>query len=125
MKPGSSVDVIAWLEDKGGRELPGTRVVEVIERKLSADFSREIYDKRIPPQKSFVMNYRRGRPASSARLRVRVRVRPDAFYLGFFIQTLRFGGQSPKARKLLEEAKRRAENSPYDIFDDKIELNQG
>ncbi|MEE9256138.1 MAG: multiheme c-type cytochrome [bacterium] len=120
-----SVDVIAWLEDKSGRALPGTRVVEVIERKLSADFSREIYDKRIPPQKSFVMNYRRGRPASAARLRVRVRIRPDAFYLGFFTQTLRAGGQSPKARKLLEEAKRRAENSPYDIFDDKIELDQG
>jgi hypothetical protein len=117
-----SVDVIAWLEDGSGRALPGTRVVEVIERKLSADFSREIYDKRIPPQKSFVMNYRRGRPASAALLRVRVRVRPDAFYLGFFIQTLRAGGQSPKARKLLEEAKRRAENSPFNIFDERVEL---
>jgi hypothetical protein len=117
-----AVDVIAWLEDKSGRPLPGTRQIETIERKLSADFSREIYDKRIPPQQSFVMNYRRGRSVSAARLRVRVHVRPDAFYLGFFKATLAGRGLSKKARQLLEEAKRRAENSPFNIFDDRIEL---
>ena len=120
-----SVDVIAWLEDKNGAALPGSQVVEIIERKLSSDFSREIYDKRIPPQEAFIMNYRRGRPPEAATLRVRVRVRPDSFYLGFFKATLGGRGLSKKARKLLEEAKRRAENSPFDIFDDRIELDKG
>ncbi|HBK79838.1 MAG TPA: hypothetical protein DDZ83_09220 [Nitrospinae bacterium] len=119
-----SVDVIAELEDAAGNPIPGTRQVQVIERKLSSNFSREIYDTRIPPQKSFVMTYRRGRPPRAARLRVRVHVRPDAFYLRFFTQTLR-GRHSPKARRLLEEAKKRAENSAFNIYDDRIDLDKG
>ncbi len=117
-----SVDVIAELEDKSGKPIPGTRQIQIIERKLSADFSREIYDTRIPPQKSFVMNYRRGRSPRAVRLRVRVRVRPDAFYLGFFNQILQGRGLSKKGRELLTQARERAANSPFDIFDDRIDL---
>ncbi len=119
-----SVDVIAELEDKNGRAIPGTRQIEIIERKLSPDFSREIYDTRIPPQKSFVMKYRRGRSPGAVRLRVRVHVRPDAFYLGFFNQVLQGGGLSKKGRALLTKAQRRAENSPFDIFDDRFDLER-
>jgi hypothetical protein len=120
-----SVDVIAELEDKNGKAIPGTRQVQIIERKLSPDFSEEVYDTRIPPQKSFIMTYRRGRSSSAARLRVRVHVRPDAFYLGFYNSVLQGQNLSKKGRELLTEAKKRAENSPFDIFDDRIDLDEG
>ena len=120
-----SVDVIAELEDAAGKPVPGTRQVVVIERRLSADFSREIFDTRIPPQKSFVFKYRRARAAGAKILRVRVHIKPDNFYHGFFVSFLRNPNLSPLSRKLIEKARVRAATSAFDIFDDRIDLDTG
>lgn len=120
-----SVDVIVELEDGSGKPIPGTRQLAVIERRLSPDFSREVFDTRIPPQESLTIKYRRGRPAGAKRLRVRVHVKPDNFYLGLFISLLQNPDLSPKARGLLQKARDGAASSPFDIFDDRIELDEG
>ena len=117
-----SVDVISELEDKTGRKIPGSRQINVIERKLSPDFSREIHDTRIPPQESITFRYRRGRGEGAARLRVRVHVRPDAFYHNFFIEFLKNPAISSLSRKLIEQARDIAASSDFDIYDEKFEL---
>lgn len=117
-----SVDVIAELEDGTGKALPGTRRVAVIERRLSEDFTKELFDTRIPPQKSFAVDYRAPRPAGAARLRVRVHVKPDHFYHNFFAAYLKGTGLSPQARKLIEEARDNAAKSAFDIYDERFEL---
>lgn len=117
-----SVDVIAELEDKDGKPLPGTRRAAVIGRRLSEDFTKEVFDTRIPAQRSFVMDYRQARPAGATRLRVRVHVKPDHFYHGFFVGHLRGTGLSPRARKLIEEARDQAAKSAFDIFDERFDL---
>ena len=119
-----SVDVIVELEDGSGKPIPGTRQLAVIERRLSPDFSQEIFDTRIPPQKSLTIKYRRDRPAGAKRLRVRVHVKPDSFYLGFFTSILENPNLSPKARGLLQKAREGAASSSYDIFDDRVELGK-
>ncbi len=117
-----SIEVIAELETKEGRALPGTRQVALIERRLSPDFSQEISDTRIPAQASFVMDYKRARPAGAARLRVRVHVKPDNFYHGFFVGFLQNPGISPQARKLIAEARDQAARSAFDIYDERFDL---
>ena len=117
-----SVEVISKLEDKDGRTLPGSRQINVIERKLSSDFSREIHDTRIPPQESVTFRYRRGRGEGAARLRVRVHVRPDAFYHDFYIQFLKNQNISDLSRKLIKQARDNAASSSFDIYDEKFEL---
>ena len=117
-----SVDVVAELEDEAGKAIPGTRQAAVIGRRLSEDFAREVSDTRIPAQQSFVMDYRQARPAGAARLRVRVRVKPDHFYHGFFEAYLKGGGLSPQARKLIEEARDNAAKSAFDIYDERFAL---
>ena len=117
-----SVDVITELEDKNGRRIPGSRQINVIERKLSSDFSREIHDTRIPPQESITFQYRRGRREDAARLRVRVHVRPDAFYYNFFVEFLKNPGISNLSRKLIEQARDIAASSSFDIYDETFEL---
>ena len=117
-----SVDVITELEDKYGRTIPGSRQINVIERKLSSDFSREIHDTRIPPQKSITFRYRRGRREDAARLRVRVHVRPDAFYHHFFVEFLKNPAISNLSRELITQARDMAASSNFDIYDERFEL---
>ena len=117
-----SVDVITELEDKNGRTIPGSRQINVIERKLSSDFSREIHDTRIPPQESITFRYRRGRREDAARFRVRVHVRPDAFYYNFFIEFLKNPDISNLSRELIMQARDIAASSNFDIYDEKFEL---
>ena len=117
-----SVDVISELEDKNGRSIPGSRQINVIERKLSPDFSREIYDTRIPPQKSVTFRYRRGRAEGAARLRVRVHVRPDAFYYDFYVEFLKNSNISRLSRKLITQARDIAASSNFYVYDEKFEL---
>lgn len=117
-----SVDVITELEDEYGRTIPGSRQINVIERKLSSDFSREIHDTRIPPQESITFRYSRGRAESAAMLRVRVQVRPDAFYHNFFVEFLKKPGISSLSRELITQARDMAASSNFDIYDEKFEL---
>ncbi len=117
-----SVDVISELEDKNGRIMLGTRQINVIERKLSSDFSREIYDTRIPPQKFVTFRYRRGRAEGAARLRVRVHVRPDAFYYDFYVEFLKNSNISRLSRKLITQARDIAASSNFYVYDEKFEL---
>ena len=99
---------------------PGSRQINVIERKLSSDFSREIHDTRIPPPKSVAFRYTRGRREDAARLRVRVR--PDAFYYNFFAEFLKNPAISSLSRKLIEQARDIATSSNFDIYDEKFEF---
>lgn len=101
---------------------PGSRQINVIERKLSSDFSREIHDTRIPPPKSVPFRYTRGRREDAARLRVRVHVRPDAFYHDFYTQFLKKRNISELSRELIEQARDIAASSGFDIYDEKFEL---
>ena len=117
-----SVDVISELEDKNGRIMLGTRQINVIERKLSSDFSREIYDTRIPPQKSVTFRYRKGRAEGAARLRVRVHVKPDAFYYDFYVEFLKNSNISRLSRKLITQARDIAASSNFYVYDEKFEL---
>ena len=117
-----SVEIVSELQDGSGRSMPGSRQINVIERKLSSDFSREIRDTRIPPQKSITFQYRRGRLRGAARLRVRVHVRPDAFYQDFYARFLKNPDISELSRKLITQARDMAASSGFDIYDEAFEL---
>ncbi len=117
-----SVEVVTGLEDREGRIMPGSRQINVIARKLSSDFAREIYDTRIPPQGSVTFRYRRGQFEGATGLRVRVHVRPDAFYQNFYVEFLKNPDISDLSRRLITQAQEIAASSSFDIYDEKFEL---
>lgn len=117
-----AVDLISQMEDKNGEAIPGSRQVDVMERRLSPDFSREIYDTRVPPQKSLTFRYGRRRAKGAARLRVRVHVRPDAFYHGFYVAFLQNPHISALSRRLITRARDAAAASSFDIYDETFAL---
>lgn len=81
----------------------------------------ELSDTRLAPDSSVVVSVPVIPDARQAR--ATVAVNPDAFYRGVFDELLS-GFISDTSRALLEEADRRAQASPFTIFDERVELDQ-
>ncbi len=116
------VFVQAHLLDAQGNMLGDTAQEAVIGRDVTLDLSQERYDTRIAPDASRTITYIQDIPPGAVTLRVRIVVHPDHFYRQFFEAVLADGGGG-KGRALLQQALRKAESSPFTVYERKIALN--
>jgi len=117
------VVIKGFLTDAKGNVLRGTLKEANIGRKVTLDLSKEIFDTRIPPHKSFEFNYAVKRAVKAERLVFEVRVFPDEFYNRFFESAVK--GRDPSMKRAeLKEALRNTSGSSYLLFKKEIPLNQ-
>lgn len=116
------VFVQAHLLDQQGSMLSDTAQQAPIGRDVTLDLSTETYDTRIAPDASRTISYVQDIPPGATTLRVRIVVHPDHFYRQFFEAVLSDGGGG-KGRALLQEALRKAESSPFTVFEREIPLD--
>ncbi|MFQ5427643.1 MAG: multiheme c-type cytochrome [Thermodesulfobacteriota bacterium] len=111
----------AFLEDNAGRPLKGTSKEAFIGRKLALDLSKEFFDTRIAPQKSFVFDYPLKVTKKARRLVFEATVYPDEFYNRFykFFLTQKTTG---KRMRQIEEAYKTSSNSSYELFRKELPL---
>ncbi len=108
------VFVRAELVDAAGKAVPGTLEEQIVGRGISLDLTRELYDTRIPPQKTFTFRYTRKAERTGLRLRAWVTVYPDYHYVAVFKTMIPSAG--PRGHPLLEQALKIAEASHFEIF---------
>jgi hypothetical protein len=80
-------------------------------------------DDRIPHGERREIAWRGPAPAGAAHLVGRIRVRPDAFYEGFFDDLLAQASADDPARPHLEKALKRTRASPYDLWSREASLS--
>jgi hypothetical protein len=118
--------VVAEIEqaDAAGRALPGTRMALVIARQVSPDLSREIADTRLAPAAQARLDYRQPRHPRAVRLDYRVRVEPDAFYVGLY-RALLADDSAGKGRALIRRALADALASHFVLYAESRPLQDG
>ncbi|MFQ5354615.1 MAG: hypothetical protein ACE5DR_06675, partial [Thermodesulfobacteriota bacterium] len=113
--------VRGYLEDKDGHQLKGSSREAFIGRKLALDLSKEFFDTRIPPQKSFVFDYPLKDTSGAERLVFEATVYPDEFYNRFYKFFLA-QKTSGRVRRQIEEAYQTSSNSGYELFRKELSL---
>ncbi len=111
----------AELLDAAGQVVAGSRAEKVIAREVALDLSREVFDTRLSPGRTAVLQYRRRIETPGMRVRLSVIVEPDAFYTRFFEALLRQGAGRGEAqiRAALEASRR----SPFTVFEKELPLS--
>jgi len=106
----------AQLIDTSGQPITESLRQAVIGRDVAMDLSRELFDTRIAPGKTFVVNYQYAMPPAGSKLRVWIKVDPDNFYRRFYKTVLASNGPQ-KGRILLQQAYQESRNSIFIIYD--------
>lgn len=101
-----------WQVDAADREIEGTRIEDTVGREIDFGTWEEVFDTRIAPGGSRILEYDAARRSDAAALVARVRVDPDFHYRGVFASLLETY-QAPEARVRIEEAHRRTLESGY------------
>jgi nitrate/TMAO reductase-like tetraheme cytochrome c subunit len=114
------VVVRAVLVDAAGREVPASAEERVIEREVTLDLSRELFDTRIPAGGRFSLAYRRRLERAGLRLRVVVTVYPDHFYTRFFESRLATG--AGRGARDIQEALEATRRSAFEVYRREIPL---
>ncbi len=109
------VVVKGFMLDENGKAIPSSVKKAFIGRKVSLDLSKEIFDTRIPPEKSFEFDYRVNKSYNRSKLVFEVRVYPDEFYNRFYKGLLKNKDGSFN-RKEIEKALKITERSGYILF---------
>jgi len=117
------VVIKGFLTDSGGNMLRGTLKEAVVGRKVTLDLSKELFDTRIPPFKSYEFNYAIKRAVKAERLVFEVRVFPDEFYNRFFKSAVKRRDPAMK-KKELDEALKNTSGSSYLLFKRVIPLKE-
>ncbi|MCL7971970.1 MAG: hypothetical protein M8866_07785, partial [marine benthic group bacterium] len=107
--------------DGEGQPVDGSSVEHSIARRIAFQAGAwvELSDTRLAPDSS--VRVTAPAPSGAASARATITVRPDAFYLDVFA-TLLSGTVSDTSEVLLSEAQRRAEQSPFLVFDETVPL---
>lgn len=115
------VVIKGFLIDAKGNVLRGTSKEASIGRKVNLDLSKEIFDTRIAPHKSYEFDYVVKRPVKGGMLVFEVMVFPDEFYNRFFKNAVK--NHDPAMKKAeLEEALKNTSGSGYLLFKKAIPL---
>ncbi|MBI5678511.1 MAG: hypothetical protein HZC52_08525 [Planctomycetes bacterium] len=92
-------------------------------RKVALDLSKEIFDTRIPPHKSYDFDYAVRRTVKAEMLVFEVSVFPDEFYNRFFKSTIK--NHDPAMKKAeLKEAFINTSGSGYLLFKKESPINR-
>ncbi|MBI5588674.1 MAG: hypothetical protein HY889_09970 [Deltaproteobacteria bacterium] len=117
------VVIKGFLTDAKGKILKDTLKEAVVGRKVTLDLSKELFDTRIPPFKSYEFNYAIKRAVKAERLVFEVRVFPDEFYNRFFENAVKRRDPSMKKAELKEALKNTA-GSSYLLLKKEIPLKE-
>ncbi len=112
------ITIRAFLADSAGRAIKGTEKTAYIGRRLALDLSEELFDTRIAPQGSFVLDYpvsKRRAAEKAAKAVFEARVYPDEFYTRFYEYFLT-QEMSAKKKAQLRAAYRKSLESAYLLF---------
>ena len=111
------------LLDENRDAIDGTIVQHEIARRIAYQGGAwvELSDTRLAPDSAVVVSIPVAERARHAR--AEIVVQPDAFYREVF-ETLLAGMLSDTSTALLSEARRRADSSPYILFDETVPLNR-
>ncbi len=91
-----------------------------IGRYIPLDLSCEFFDTRIPPKKSYDLEYRE--KLKGYALRVELIVYPDEFYTRFY-QSILSRGLARRGKVMIEEALKNSLSTPYILYQKTIPLN--
>lgn len=115
------VVVHGYQQDAAGRKLEGTERLFVIGRQVSLDITKEIADTRIAPDAEASFDYRAPRHLSATALTWQVEIQPDAFYLEFYRELLKYPTKG-EGKRLIAEARDHTSASPYIVFSKSLAL---
>lgn len=110
-----------FQQDAAGHKLEGTEQLFIIGRQVSLDLTKEIADTRIAPDAEASFDYRAPRHPSATALTWQVEIQPDAFYLEFYRELLKYPTKGEEKR-LISEARDQASASPYIVFSKSLAL---
>ena len=111
-----------YQESSSGRILPETEAFFVIGRRVTLDLTEEVFDTRLAPDEQATLDYERPRHSEAARLVLRVRVEPDAFYEAFYRSLLASGSAAGPGADELRVALAESQQSVYTLYEKKIAL---
>jgi hypothetical protein len=111
------------LLDENRELIDGTMVQHEIGRRIAYEGGAwvELSDTRLAPDSAVVVSIPSAAGARHAR--AEISVQPDTFYREVF-ETLLAGVLSDTSTALLSEARRRADSSPYILFDETVPLTR-
>lgn len=115
------VVIKGFLTDAKGKPLKGTMKESTIGRKVSLDLSKELFDTRIPPFRSYEFDYDIKRPIKAEQLVFEVWVFPDEFYYRFFENAFKRRDPAMKMEEL-KDALKTTSGSGYLLFKKEIAL---
>ncbi|MEH6579168.1 MAG: ammonia-forming cytochrome c nitrite reductase subunit c552 [Amphritea sp.] len=110
-----------FQETANGVRLEGTDSYFVVARRVALNLSAEIFDTRLGPDETAVLDYRIVRHPQARTLVFRVWVEPDTFYQMFYASRLQ-SGQTNRGSALLQQALRAAEASRFTLFEKRMPL---
>lgn len=111
-----------YQENAAGHKIDGTAQKYIIGRQVALDLSEEIADTRIAPDAQAIFDYRAPRHPDATVLTLEIEVQPDAFYLEFYRTLLQDDSTQGESRRLLAEARDKANASPYVLFSKRLSL---
>ena len=109
------VVIKGFVLDKNDKIIARSMKKAFIGRKVNLDLSKEIFDTRIPPEKSFEFDYTVSKSYNSGKLVFEVWVYPDEFYNRFYRDLLK-GKNGGFDGKEIEKAFKITEKSGYRLF---------
>lgn len=109
--------------DAEGNSLKQTQRVGAVARRLSVNLAKEIYDNRLLPGESYTLDYGLRRARGAVAVMARVEVWPDEGYRRFYSALLKNPARHVKGRDMLKEALRDSVESRYDLWEQRLELN--
>ncbi|MBI3752605.1 MAG: hypothetical protein HY266_00980 [Deltaproteobacteria bacterium] len=109
------VVVRGFMLDKNDKVVQGSLKEAFIGRKVRLDLSEEIFDTRIPPQKSFEFDYSARGDSSDRKIAFEVWVYPDEFYNRFYKAAVNNADMDFNGEEI-EKAIKITDASPYRLF---------
>jgi len=115
------IEVQAYLLDAEGNIDQSTLQQAMIGREVSLDISQELYDSRIPPGETLAIAYSQSISDDNMQLHVEATVYPDHFYSRFY-ESMLGNGSVGRGTKLIEQALKESQTSPFTLFEKTIPL---
>ncbi len=115
------VVMMGYQEDAAGRLLDGTQSYFVVARRVPLDLSREIFDTRLAPGETALLDYRMVRHPKAVSIVLKIYVEPDKFYEGFYLSRLQSGRTGPGTR-MLQQALNQTRLSVFTLYEQRMSL---
>lgn len=112
-----------YQQSAAGELLPGTDSYFVVARRVALDLSAEIFDTRLAPDQTALLDYRLPRHPLAQTLMFRIWVEPDTFYQQFFSSRLKYAQPGP-ANEMLQDALKATAESRFTLFEKRLVLPQ-